>query len=91
MTSPLVSTGGLRVRLKRAFAFLQTMNKARTTVVYIDGFNLYYRLRHTPHYKWLNLKRLCDLCLESSNHNIIKIKYFTALVKENLKDPSNVN
>ena len=66
------------------------MNIARTTIVYIDGFNLYYRLKHTPPYKWLNLKLLCDHCLEPSKHKITKIKYFTALVKENLSDPSNV-
>ena len=66
------------------------MDTARTTIVYIDGFNLYYRLKYIPRCKWLDLKRLCDLCLETSKHKITKIKYFTALVKENLNDPSNV-
>jgi len=34
------------------------------TVVYIDGFNLYYRrLKPSPQFKWLNLKALCDSIL----------------------------
>jgi hypothetical protein len=34
------------------------------TVVYIDGFNLYYRrLKRAPQFKWLNLKALCDSIL----------------------------
>ena len=65
------------------------MNTPRKTIVYIDGFNLYYRLKNTPSYKWLNLELLCNFCLESSKHKIIKIKYFTALVKENLQNSSN--
>ena len=74
-------------RREPAFAFF-IMHKPRKTIVYIDGFNLYYRLKNT-HCKWLDLKSLCDLCLDSAKHKIIKIKYFTALVKENIKDPSN--
>jgi hypothetical protein len=49
------------------------------TIIYIDGFNLYYRaLRGTP-YKWLNLQALCIDLLDPSN-NIEQIKYFTARV-----------
>jgi hypothetical protein len=34
------------------------------TVVYIDGFNLYYRrLKPSPQFTWLNLKALCDSIL----------------------------
>ena len=60
----------------------------RKTIVYIDGFNLYYRLKSTP-YKWLNLQKLSSFYLDSKKHNIIKIKYFTAPVKAKLKDPHN--
>lgn len=49
------------------------------TYVYIDGFNLYYRgLKKTP-FKWLDLKAVCQKCLQPHNH-IVSIKYFTALV-----------
>ena len=48
------------------------------TIVYVDGFNLYYgAVRGTP-YKWLDIHKLCQLLLPKNQ--IIKIKYFTALV-----------
>ena len=53
------------------------------TIVYIDGYNLYYgRLRHTS-YKWLDPFRLFQAILkvQDPSSNIIKIKYFTAPVK----------
>ena len=53
------------------------------TIVYIDGFNLYYSLRHTP-YKWLNLKKLIENIIDPSLHKILSIKYFTAIsIKRN--------
>ena len=60
----------------------------KKTIVYIDGFNLYYRLKNT-HYKWLNLQKLSEFYLSPKQHRIVKIKYFTASVKEKSKDPSN--
>jgi len=58
------------------------------TIIYIDGFNFYYRaVKNTP-YKWLDFKSLFQKLL-SSNHQIIQIKYFTALVsgKQNPNKP----
>lgn len=56
------------------------------TVVYIDGFNLYYgALKGTP-YKWLNVYALCQMLLPK--HNLIKIRYYTAKVSARPKDPS---
>ncbi len=56
------------------------------TYVYVDGFNLYYGcLKNTP-YKWLDLKKLCQSLLNQNQHNITKIKYFTARVNGKL-DP----
>jgi len=55
------------------------------TIVYVDGFNLYYgALKGTP-CKWLDLAKLCRLLLP--NHQIIKIKYFTARVSARPHDP----
>ena len=49
------------------------------TIIYIDGFNFYYRaVKNTP-YKWLNFKSLFQKLLSAKNQ-IIQIKYFTALV-----------
>ena len=55
------------------------------TNVYIDGFNLYYRrLKGTP-YKWLDLGRLFSLVLR--DHEVHRIRYFTALVDARPDDP----
>jgi hypothetical protein len=59
------------------------------TIVYIDGFNLYYgTLKGTP-YKWLNVLLLCQLLLPKNQ--ILKVKYFTALSKARLNDPDQPN
>lgn len=48
-------------------------------MLYIDGFNLYYRaLKDTP-YKWLNVKKLAEQLLATHNR-ITAVKYFTARV-----------
>ena len=55
------------------------------TYVYVDGFNLYYgAVKDTP-YKWLNIRRLCELLLPA--HSIARIKYFTARVSARKDDP----
>jgi hypothetical protein len=55
------------------------------TIVYIDGFNLFYgSLRKTP-YRWLNLSALCSRLLPANK--ITKIKYFTAAVSARPDDP----
>ena len=61
------------------------MEKSKT-FIYIDGFNLYYRLKHTP-FKWLNLRKLANFYLHPQEHNIQTIKYFTARVQSSKKDP----
>ena len=49
------------------------------TYIYIDGFNFYYgAVKDTP-YKWLDFKKLFGYLLDTS-HQIISIKYFTAIV-----------
>ncbi len=55
------------------------------TIVYVDGFNLYYgSLKNTP-YKWLNIHRMCELLLPKNK--IIGIKYFTAKIFSRGNDP----
>lgn len=55
------------------------------TNVYIDGFNLYYRLIKGSPCKWLNLLAFCRLMLP--DHDIQQIKYFTARVSARPDDP----
>jgi hypothetical protein len=53
------------------------------TTVYIDGFNLYYRLlKERPACKWLNPVALAGRILP--HNNIIKVRYFTARVSGRL-------
>lgn len=49
------------------------------TYIYIDGFNFYYRAVKGTTYKWINFKSLFQKLLLPENQ-IVKIKYFTALV-----------
>ena len=57
------------------------------TIVYIDGFNLYYRmLKARPNRKWLNPKQLATQVLQP-NHAIIRINYYTARLSARAHDP----
>lgn len=59
----------------------------KETIVYVDAFNLYYgSLRKTQH-KWLDLVRFCRAMLP--NDDITTIKYFTARVSGNRRDPDS--
>ena len=49
------------------------------TIVYIDGFNLYYAIRGKG-CKWLNVKALAELVLAKSEYTVTGVKYYTARV-----------
>ena len=59
------------------------------TVVYVDGFNLYYGAVKGTAFKWLNIMALCKHLLPKNE--IIKIKYFTAPVTARHNDPDQPN
>ncbi len=49
------------------------------TIVYIDGFNLYYRaLRHSNH-KWLDIAAMSKAALGAA-HTVTAVKYYTARI-----------
>ena len=52
--------------------------------VYVDGFNLYYGAVKGTAYKWLDIQKMVQLILPKNQ--ILKIKYFTALVNARPKD-----
>ena len=54
--------------------------------VYIDGLNFYYGLVKNTAYKWLDFSSLLKKVLPK-NFNILKIKYFTTIVKAFPNDP----
>ena len=54
------------------------------TIVYIDGFNLYFRLlQKRPALKWLNIKALSEHVLKPTNQ-IVAVRYYTARVSGRL-------
>ena len=53
----------------------------KKTLVYIDGYNLYYGLlKGLPASKWLDLRTLVASMFKEE-HEIVSIKYFTARVR----------
>jgi 6-hydroxy-3-succinoylpyridine 3-monooxygenase len=59
-------------------ASAETHVKRPRSIVYIDGFNLYYGAVRGVPYKWLNLQRLCEMLRQQDD--IQQIYYFTAIV-----------
>jgi uncharacterized LabA/DUF88 family protein len=58
------------------------------TVVYIDGFNLYYRmLKARPSMKWLNPMLLARAMLDAK-HEVTKVNYYIARVSSRAHDPN---
>jgi len=62
--------------------------KPLRTIIYIDGFNLYYGcLKRLPHYRWLDVVSLVDsLINEATNQpfDLFQAKYFTAPILPSL-------
>ena len=57
------------------------------TVVYVDGFNLYYRALKKTSHRWLNLSALCEAALPRAC-DIAAIHYYTARISGR-HDPSS--
>ena len=55
------------------------------TFVYVDAFNLYYGSLKKTAYKWLDIKKMCELELPANQ--IEKIEIFTARVTGRPNDP----
>jgi len=58
---------------------------ANNTIVYIDGFNLYYGLKEChdinnwPNYRWLNLTKFAEKIIPQG-YDLIETKYFTSRI-----------
>ncbi len=59
---------------------LQRGSPRLRTIVYVDGFNLYYGCLKDSAERWLDIGALCERML-SGDSDIVGIKYFTARVK----------
>jgi len=62
-------------------------SRSLKTIVYVDGFNLYYGSLRKTKYKWLDLARFCQNLLPQDD--VVAIKYFTAKVAGNRRDPDS--
>lgn len=56
------------------------------TYIYVDAFNFYYGAVKNTNYKWVNIYNLCKHLLPKND--IVKIKYFTAVVSARKNDLS---
>lgn len=57
------------------------------TIVYIDGFNLYYRMqKDRPSLKWVNPLRMASAVLDPV-HQITQVNYYIARVSARAHDP----
>ena len=58
--------------------------KRMRTIIYVDGFNLYFRLlAKRPALKWLNVKALAEHVLRPQNQ-VVAVRYYTARVSGRL-------
>lgn len=57
------------------------------TIVYVDGFNLYYRALKGTNHKWLDLLALCNAVLPA-HCEIVGINFYTARISGRI-DPSS--
>lgn len=86
---PPAPSGAGREAVHNRLCFFNSTGENVKTIVYVDGFNLHYgAVKGTP-YKWLDILRLCMLLLPKNE--IVKIKYFTALVTARPSDPDQPN
>src|SRR5260221_13126694 len=51
---------------------------SRRSIIYIDGFNLYYGAIRGGDWKWLDLQRMCKRLRQDDDIQLIR--YFTAIV-----------
>ncbi len=63
--------------------------KKQKTIIYVDGFNLYYGCLKNSTYKWLDLKKLFVDLLDES-HEIVAIKYFTAYISSRAGNENSI-
>ena len=50
----------------------------KRSVVYVDGFNVYFAIRYTPH-RWLNVAKLAALAVPDTD--LVATRYFTARIE----------
>jgi uncharacterized LabA/DUF88 family protein len=59
------------------------------TIVYVDGYNLYYGLLRKSKLKWLDLVALFHHHVLDSSSNVVEVKYYTAPVLGKMSDSND--
>jgi len=59
------------------------------TIVYIDGYNLYYVSLRKTHYKWLDIYQLFAHQILNDPISLSQVKYYTAPVLGRMCDDSH--
>lgn len=88
-TRPVPEGTGREAATSRLYVFNQQTRQSpggkMNTNLYVEGFNLYYgAVKDTPH-RWLEIAHLAQALLPKNQ--ILKIKYFAALVSARPSDP----
>ncbi|WP_112237137.1 NYN domain-containing protein [Kribbella monticola] len=67
----------------------QVAKRPRRTMVYIDGFNLYYGMREKfgRKYHWLDLMKLSQRLLKD-DQRLVRVKYFSARIRDDAEAAS---
>lgn len=61
------------------------------TIVYVDGYNLYYGMLRKSKFKWLDLYALFKDFVLSETAEVIQVRYYTAPVSQKMSDdPASV-
>jgi uncharacterized LabA/DUF88 family protein len=70
--------------------FVISRGKELKTVVYVDGYNLYYGLLRGTSYKWLDLYSLFQNQVLDNSAQVLEVRYYTApVLKEFSDDPDS--
>jgi hypothetical protein len=56
------------------------------TVIYVDGFNLYYSVLRRTNLKWLDLVALFRDHVLDSNAQLLEVRYYTAPILARMSD-----
>lgn len=59
------------------------------TIVYVDGYNLYYGLLRKSQYKWLDLYKLFNEYVLNPSADLLEVRYYTAPVLGKISDDPN--
>ncbi len=68
--------------------FVTSVECGLRTIVYVDGYNLYYGLLRKSKLKWLNLYQLFNEHVLDDRANLLQVRYYTAPVLGRMSDDS---